>query len=61
MNTKVWYLPYFEGVFHTRMIRMCANVNARMVRILHTMGLSKVIVPLLKYVFIIDIHLVMRK
>ena len=20
MNTKVWYLPYFEGVFHTRRI-----------------------------------------
>ena len=20
MNTKVWYLPYFEGVHHSRMI-----------------------------------------
>ena len=32
MNTKVWYLPYFEDVYHTRMI-------ARMV---HTMVYSLV-------------------
>ena len=34
MNTKVWYLPYSEGVYHTRMIETYFNVNARMV---HTM------------------------
>ena len=30
MNTKVWYLPYFEGVHHSRMIssiRECPNAN----------------------------------
>ena len=37
MSAKVWYLPYFEGVFHTQMIRMFANANAQMVRMLHTM------------------------
>ena len=31
MNTKVWYLPYFEGVYRTRMIETYANANARMV------------------------------
>mgnify|MGYP006905966932 CR=1 FL=1 len=46
MNTKVWYLPYFEGVFHTRMIETFTNANALMVRMLHTMELSRVIVPL---------------
>ena len=34
MNTKVWYLPYFEGVYHTRMIETFSNASARMV---HTM------------------------
>ena len=37
MSAKVWYLPYIDGVFHTRMIRMLANDNARMARMLHTM------------------------
>ena len=37
MNTKVWYLPYFEGVYHARMIETFSNVNARMVRMVHTM------------------------
>ena len=37
MNTKVWYLPYFEGVYHTRMIETFSNVNARMVCMVHTM------------------------
>ena len=37
MNTKVWYLPYFEGVYHTRMIETYLNVNARMVRMVHCM------------------------
>ena len=36
MSAKVWYLPYFEGVFLTRMIRMFANADARMVFMLHT-------------------------
>ena len=43
MNTKVWYLPYFEGVYHTRMIETYLNVNARMVRMVrmaHTMLIS---------------------
>ena len=31
MNTKVWYLPYFEGVYHTRMIETFSSANARMV------------------------------
>ena len=38
MNTKVWYLPYFEGVYHTRMIETYSNVNARMV---HTMVVNR--------------------
>ena len=37
MNTKVWYLSYFEGVYHTRMIATFANANARMVRMVLTM------------------------
>ena len=33
MNTKVWYLPYFdEGVYDTWMIETFSSVNARMVR-----------------------------
>ena len=27
---KVWYWPYFEGVYHTRMIETFSNANARM-------------------------------
>ena len=37
MNTKVWYLPYFEGVYHTWMIETFANANAHMVRMVNTM------------------------
>ena len=37
MNPKVWYLPYFKGVYHTRMIETYSNANARMVRMVHTM------------------------
>ena len=40
MNTKVWYLPYFEGVYHTQMIETYSNANACMVCIVcmvHTM------------------------
>ena len=37
MNTKVWYLPYFDGVYYTRMIETFLNVNARMVHMVHTM------------------------
>ena len=32
MNTKVWYFPYFEGVYHTRMIETISNANTRMVQ-----------------------------
>ena len=37
MNTKVWYLPYFEGVYHTRTIETFSDANARMVCMAHTM------------------------
>ena len=52
MNTNVWYLPYFEGVYHTRMMETFAyfegvyhtrrietfvNANARMVNMVHSM------------------------
>ena len=37
MNTKVWYLPYFEGVYHTRMIETFSSANAHMVCMVHTM------------------------
>ena len=37
MNTKVWYLPYFECVYHTRIIETFSNGNARMVHMVHTM------------------------
>ena len=37
MNTKVWYLPYFEGVHYTRVIETYSNVKARMVCMFHTM------------------------
>ena len=37
MNTKVWYLLYFESVYHTRMIETFLNANARMVSMVHTM------------------------
>ena len=36
MNTKVWCLSYFEGVYHTRIIETFSNANARMVRMVHT-------------------------
>ena len=36
MNTKVWYLPYFEGVYHARMIETLLNANACMVCMVHT-------------------------
>ena len=35
MNTKVCYLAYIDGVYHTRMIATFLNTNARMV---HTMA-----------------------
>ena len=37
MNIKVWYLPYFEGVYHTRNIETFSNANARVVSMVHTM------------------------
>ena len=37
MNTKVWYLPYFEGVYYTQMIKTFSNTNAHMVRMVHIM------------------------
>ena len=37
MNTKGWYLPYFKGVYHTRMTETFTNENAHMVHIVHTM------------------------
>ena len=37
MNTKVWYLSFFEGVYHPQMIQTFVNANARMVRMVHTM------------------------
>ena len=36
---KVWYfyyLPYVEGVYHTRVIETFTNANAHMVRMVHT-------------------------
>ena len=39
MNTKVWCLSYFEGVYHTRIIETFSNANARMV---HTMGVRTI-------------------
>ena len=37
MNTKVWYLSYFEGVCHIGMIETYSNANACYVRMVHTM------------------------
>ena len=37
MNTKVWYVPYFAGVYHTRTIEIFSNANARMVRMTRTL------------------------
>ena len=31
MNNNVWYLAYFEGVYHTRMFETFSNANAHMV------------------------------
>ena len=38
MNTKVWYLPYFKGVYHTRMIKMFAKGS--MVHMVHNFILT---------------------
>ena len=38
MNTKVLYIPYFEGVYHTRMIETFSNANVLMSRMVHTIG-----------------------
>ena len=40
MNTKVWYLPYFESVYRTRRIETFTNANACMVSMVHTMPLA---------------------
>ena len=40
MNIKVLYLPYFEGVYHTRMIETFSNVNACMVHTMHMVDAS---------------------
>ena len=32
MNTKVWYLPYFEDVYNTRIIETFSNANAHIVQ-----------------------------
>ena len=37
MNTKVWYLTYCKGVYHTRKIETLLNMNACMVHMVHTM------------------------
>ena len=37
MNTKVWYLPYVDDVYHPRMIETLSNVNAHMVCMVRTM------------------------
>ena len=37
MNKKVWYLPYLEGVYHTRMVETFADADAHMVCMVHTM------------------------
>ena len=31
MNTKVWYLLYFEGVYHTHLIERYSKLNAHMI------------------------------
>ena len=36
MNTKVWYLPYFDGVYYTRMIETFLNANGPMVLMVQT-------------------------
>ena len=40
MNAKVWYLPYFKGVYHTRMIETFTNANACMALMVHTMEVT---------------------
>ena len=35
--TLNFFLPYLEGVYHTRIIETFPNANARMVRMVHTM------------------------
>ena len=37
MITKVWYLSYFEDVYHTRMIETFSHANAHMVHMVNTM------------------------
>ena len=37
MNTEVWYLPYFEGVYHSQMIETFPNANAPMISMIHTL------------------------
>ena len=37
MNTKVWYLSYFESVYHTGMIETFSHANAHMVHMVNTM------------------------
>ena len=32
---KEWYLPYFEGVYHTQIIETFSHANAHMVRMVH--------------------------
>mgnify|MGYP000403228330 FL=1 len=40
MNTKLWYLPYFEGGYYTQTIETNYNADARMVRMVHTMDVT---------------------
>ena len=52
MNTEVWYLPHFEGVYHTRMIETFSNVNACMVRMVHTMVTTDIFVQPIHKIYV---------
>ena len=42
MNTKVWYLPYFErDLPYTQMIKTYSNANTHRLRMVHTMNDTK--------------------
>ena len=54
MNTKVWYL------YHTRMIETCSNVNAHMVRRVHTMLANSLCCGAWIYIFMHGLRLMKR-
>ena len=54
MNTKVWYLSYFKGVYYTRMIETYPNLNASIVRMVHRKQSTQIFTIVMPYFMVVS-------